>query len=70
MKKLATVLFALLLVGGIVAPVTSYVHHSLSNKVAEAPNPPGPPKAMSGNSSPNDLVAEAPDPPGPPKAAA
>jgi hypothetical protein len=40
MKKLATVLFALLLVGGIVAPVTSYFHHSPSNAVADAPNPP------------------------------
>ncbi len=45
MKKLATVLFALLLAGGILIPVTTYVHHSSSNKVAEYPIPPGPPHA-------------------------
>ena len=43
MKRLATVLFALLLIGGIVTPVTTYVHHSLSNKLAWMPVPPVPP---------------------------
>ena len=46
MKKLATVLFALLLVGGILTPVTTYVHHSSSDKVAFVnPVPPVPPGA-------------------------
>jgi len=43
MKKLATVLFALLLVGGIVAPAASYFHHSSSRTIAIEPNPPVPP---------------------------
>ena len=70
MKKLATVVFALLLAGGILAPVTGYVNHSSSNKIADNPNPPEPPNAMSGSGSPYNLVADNPKPPEPPNAVA
>jgi len=59
MKKLATVLFALLLLGSIVAPVTSYFHNSSNNKFAIMPVPPVPPGVQ---------VAIMPVPPVPPGA--
>jgi hypothetical protein len=46
MKKLATVLLALLFAAGIVTPVTSYFQHPSGNKVADAPNPPTQPPCM------------------------
>ena len=75
MRRLATVLFALLLIGGIVAPVTSYFHHSLSNNIAIAPVPPLPPKVQVAIAAvpplpPKVQVAIAPVPPLPPRAVA